>query len=97
MFMLFSVGGALLLLALAIAGGNALARLLRPITVIGSDALMAFIFHITVIFVLFRDVLGYLHTISYSYALSLTLLLIAATALWIWGWQRLRGALRRAR
>lgn len=97
MFMLFSVGGALLLLALSIAGGQGLARLLRPLTIIGTNALMAFIFHITVIFVLFRDALGYLDTVSYQYALMLTLLLIAATALWIWLWERLWVALRRKR
>ncbi|MFC4726991.1 heparan-alpha-glucosaminide N-acetyltransferase domain-containing protein [Coralloluteibacterium thermophilus] len=83
-FMLFSVGGALVLLGLAIAGGELLARALRPVTLIGSDALQAFIFHILVIFVLFRDQLGYMHTVSYEYALGLTLGLIAATAAWIW-------------
>ncbi len=94
MFMLFSVGGALLLLAVAIAGRDWLARALRPIAIIGSDALMAFIFHITVIFVLYRDVLGYYRSISYPHALSLTIVLIAATALWIWAWQCARTAVR---
>lgn len=84
LFMLYSVGGALALLGLAIAGGEALARWLRPITVIGSDALMAFVFHIVVIFVLFRDVLGYHQDVSYGHALLLALLLIPATALFVW-------------
>ncbi|SOD51507.1 Protein of unknown function [Pseudoxanthomonas wuyuanensis] len=97
MFMLFSMGGALLLLALSLAGGQALARLLRPLTIIGTNALMAFIFHITVIFVLFRDALGYLHAVSYPYALALTLLLIAATSLWIWLWERMWAMWRRKR
>ncbi|WP_149194639.1 acyltransferase family protein [Luteimonas suaedae] len=90
MFMLFSLGGALGLLSLAIAGGELLARALRPVTIIGSDALMAFIFHLTVIFVLFREVLGYLHSVSYAFALALSLGLIAATAAWIWLLQRIQ-------
>ncbi|WP_431472823.1 hypothetical protein ACOPJQ_03535 [Luteimonas dalianensis] len=84
LFMLYSVGGALALLGLAIAGGELLARWLRPLTLIGSDALMAFAFHIVVIFVLLRDVLGYYQTVSYEYALLLALLLIPATAVFIW-------------
>ncbi|NZA25636.1 DUF1624 domain-containing protein [Luteimonas sp. SJ-92] len=96
MFMLFSVGGALGLLALAVAGGEPLARALRPVTIIGSDALMAFVFHIAVIFILFRDVLGYLHTVDYEYALVLSLGLILATAAWIWLLQRLQGIQRRS-
>ncbi len=90
LFMLYSVGGALALLGLAIAGGEMLARWLRPVTVIGSDALMAFAFHIVVIFVLFRDVLGYYQNVSYEYALLLTLLLIPATALFIWLLQKVQ-------
>ena len=84
LFMLYSVGGALALLGLAIAGGGVLARWLRPVTVIGSDALMAFVFHIGVIFILLRDALGYYQNVSYEHALSLALLLIPATAAFIW-------------
>ena len=84
LFMLYSVGGALALLGLAIAGGGLLARCLQPITVIGSDALMAFVFHIAVIFILLRDALGYYQNVSYEHALSLALLLIPATAGFIW-------------
>ena len=90
LFMLYSVGGALALLGLAIAGGEMLARWLRPVTVIGSDALMAFAFHIVVIFVLFRDALGYYQNVSYEYALLLTLLLIPATALFTWLLQKVQ-------
>ena len=93
MFMLFSTGGALALLALAVAGGEWLARALRPIAVIGSDALMAFIVHISVIFVLFRETLGYYQAVSYERALVLTVLLIAATATWIWLWQAMKRAM----
>ncbi|AKC86532.1 acyltransferase family protein [Pseudoxanthomonas suwonensis] len=97
MFSLFSVGGALVLLAACVAGGPLLARLLRPVAVVGSDALMAFIVHLSVIFLLFRNVLGYYQSVSYEYALALSGLLILATALWIWLWQRTGDALRRAR
>ena len=83
MFMLFSMGGALALLALAVAGGERLAHALKPVTVIGSDALMAFVFHIVVIFVLLRDVLGYYRSVPYEFALGLTCALILATALFI--------------
>lgn len=95
LFTLFSVGGALLLLGLCVAGGNLLAAALRPLTVIGTDALMAFIVHITVIFVVLRDWLDMRDNVSYEEALGITLPLIAFTALWIWGWQRVSRALRR--
>lgn len=97
MFSLFSVGGALLLLGACIAGGQLMARLLRPVTVVGSDALMAFIVHLSVIFLLLRNVLGYYQSVSYEHALALSGLLVLATALWIWLWQRAGDAWRRAR
>lgn len=90
MFMLFSVGGAFALLALAVAGGELLAKGLRPIAIIGSDALMAFIVHIGVIFLLFREAMGLYQTVSYERALVLTALLLAATATWIWLWQTVK-------
>ena len=89
LFSLFSVGGALILLALCIAGGNLLARVLRPVTVVGTDALMAFIVHISVIFLLWRNTLEWYQSVSYTHALQMSLLLAAATALWIWLWNRL--------
>ncbi|MFO7995152.1 MAG: heparan-alpha-glucosaminide N-acetyltransferase domain-containing protein [Marinobacter sp.] len=82
-FMVFSMAGALAILGVALVGGNSLARVLKPITIIGSDAKAAFIFHISVIFVVFRYLLGYWHSISYDYALTLTFGLIIGTALWI--------------
>jgi hypothetical protein len=82
-FMLFSMGGALVLLGLALAGGERLAAWLRPVTVVGSDALKAFIFHIAVIFVVFRYLLGWFHTVDYGFALAWALALIPATAAWI--------------
>ena len=95
-FMSFSLGGALLLLGLALVGGNALARLLRPVTLIGTNALQAFVFHIIVIFVLYRGALEWLHAVSYSHALLATLVLMAATAGWVWLVNRLKGGRRRA-
>jgi hypothetical protein len=82
-FMLFSLGGAFLALALSFAGGSLLAKLLRPITVIGKDALQAFVCHIFVIFVFYRYLLNYWHTVTYGKALWLTAVAIALTALWI--------------
>lgn len=82
-FMLFSVGGALILLGLAVLGGERLARWLRPITVVGSDALKAFVFHIVVIFLVFRHLLGWFHTVNYEFALAWAIGLILATAAWI--------------
>jgi len=96
LFSLFSVGGALVLLALCIAGGNTLARVLRPVTVVGSDALMAFIVHISLIFVLLRNVLALYQAVSYTQALQLSLLLVAMTALWIGLWKRLPRPWRRS-
>lgn len=83
MFMLFSIGGACAMLSAAISGGQTLARWLKPLTIIGRDALGAFIFHIAVIFVGFRYLLGYWHETTYSHALVLTICLIFATALWL--------------
>lgn len=82
-FMLFSMGGSFAILAVVTAGGELLASWMRPFTVIGTDALQAFIFHIAVIFVGFRFLLGYWHNISYNHALVLTLCLIFVTPLWI--------------
>ena len=82
-FTLFSVGGAFLLLSLSFFGGNFLARALRPITIIGQDALQAFVCHIFVIFVFYRYLFDYFHKTTYEHALLLTGLLIGITAVWI--------------
>lgn len=82
-FMLFSMGGAFLILGLSIGGGKLLSKVLLPFTIIGSNALQAFIFHIVVIFVGFRYLLGYWQDVEYEFALMLTLGLIVATAIWI--------------
>lgn len=95
LFMSFSVGGALVLLGLALLGGESAARALRPVTLIGSDALQAFIFHIAVLFLVFRSLLGLFHEVSYGVALGLAVGLIFATAGWIHFYQGVRAAGRR--
>ncbi|XUO86547.1 heparan-alpha-glucosaminide N-acetyltransferase domain-containing protein [Halomonas sp. KM072] len=82
-FMLFSVGGALVLLGLALAGGAMAAKVLLPLTVVGSDALKAFIFHIVMIFLVLRFLLGAENVLSYPQVLGVGGLLILGAALWI--------------
>jgi hypothetical protein len=82
-FMLFSLGGAFLALSVAFAGGRFLAHALKPITLIGQDALQSFICHIFVIFVIYRYLLNYWHQVTYEQALGLTAAAMAVTALWI--------------
>ncbi len=82
-FMLFSLGGALLLLGLSVAGGTPAARRLGPVTAIGKSSLQAFVFHIVVIFVFYRFLFDYFHKVEYGFALSLALLTIAMTSVWL--------------
>ncbi len=82
-FMLFSSAGALLLMSLSLLGGETLARWLKPITIIGQDALHAFVFHIFVIFIIYRHLLGLWQKIPYEKALQLALLLLILTPIWI--------------
>lgn len=82
-FMLFSTGGALVILALCLLGGRQAATWLKPFTVIGSDALRAFIFHIVVIFLILRLLLGAWQVYSYPQVLGIGLVLIPLTAGWI--------------
>ncbi|WP_447957127.1 acyltransferase family protein [Vreelandella sp. EE7] len=83
-FMLFSVGGALVVLGLALAGGAAAAKALLPLTIVGSDALKAFIFHIVLIFLVLRFLLELNGIYTYPQALGVGGLLILGAALWIW-------------
>ena len=82
-FMLFSLGGALVLLALALAGGAKTAKVLMPLTIVGSNALMAFIFHIVVIFLVLRLLLQGEGMYTYPQALGIGGLLILGAAGWI--------------
>lgn len=82
-FMLFSLGGALVILALCLQGGTAAARWLRPLTLIGGDALKAFVFHIVVIFGVFRYLLEAWQVYPYPQVLGIGVALVLATAGWI--------------
>ncbi|SDO35843.1 heparan-alpha-glucosaminide N-acetyltransferase domain-containing protein [Vreelandella arcis] len=84
-FMLFSLGGALVLFALALAGGTKAAKALMPLTIVGSDALKAFIFHIVMIFLVLRFLWQGEGMYTYPQALGVGGLLILGAALWIWG------------
>ena len=63
---------------------------LRPLTLIGGDALKAFIFHIVVIFGVFRYLLEAWQVYSYPQVLGIGVALVLATAGWIalTGWLR---------
>ena len=83
-FMLFSLGGALLILGLCLRGSKKGAWWLRPITLIGSEPLGAFIFHIVVIFLGFRFLLEEsLASFTYPQVLLIGIALVPATAAWI--------------
>lgn len=82
-FMLFSGGGAFLVMAAALAGGRRLASVLRPISLVGKDALQSFICHIFVLFIFYRYLLDYWQKIDYAMALQLSFLLIGITACWV--------------
>lgn len=83
LFMLFSLGGAFLILGLSLLGGKSLAAVLSFITVIGKNSMRAFVFHIVVIFVFYRFLFDYFHKVEYNFALFLSLLLILMTAGWV--------------
>lgn len=82
-FMLFSMGGAVLILSLSVFGGNLLSKIFFPFTWIGRDSLNSFIFHIFVIFVFYRYLFDYWQKVSYPFALQLTFLLFVLTAVWV--------------
>ncbi|WP_111412271.1 heparan-alpha-glucosaminide N-acetyltransferase domain-containing protein [Billgrantia lactosivorans] len=82
-FMLFSVGGALVIMALCLLGGRRAATWLKPITLIGGDALRAFIFHIVAIFLVLRLLFGAWQVYSYPQVLGIGLGLILLTSGWI--------------
>lgn len=82
LFMLFSSGGALVISGLCILGGRILSKILYPITLIGQHSLDVFIFHIIVIFIFYRYLFGYKHTVDYLFALKLSVVLIVLSAMW---------------
>lgn len=81
-FMLFSLGGALMLCGMGLAGGRILSRIFYPITLIGRYSLEVFVFHIMVIFIVYRYLLDYYHNVDYLMALNLTAILILGSAAW---------------
>ncbi|OQW46911.1 MAG: hypothetical protein A4S09_03110 [Proteobacteria bacterium SG_bin7] len=81
-FILFSLGGAFAIAGLGLAGGRALSRVLYPITLIGKYSLEVFVFHIMVIFIIYRYLLDYYHNVDYMMALNLTAVLILGSAVW---------------
>ncbi|MCM2278913.1 MAG: heparan-alpha-glucosaminide N-acetyltransferase domain-containing protein [Oligoflexia bacterium] len=95
-FVLFSVGGALVAFGATLAGGDLRSRVLAPVRLIGSDALQAFVFHISVLFVGYRYLLGFWNQVSYTQALVLTAILFLGTALWIRSLHWFRNASARA-
>lgn len=82
-FILFSLSGALGVIALTLLIGEKGAKWLAPFTLIGKDTLTAFIFHLTVLFVVYRILFDLWLKVTYMEALGLTGLLIGMTALWI--------------
>lgn len=82
-FMLFSLGGALLILGLSILGGKTLSTIFSFICAIGRNSLQAFVFHIVVLFVFYRYLFNYFHNVEYNYALFLACALIFLTFAWV--------------
>lgn len=82
-FILFSLSGALGIIAFTVLIGDTGAKWLAPFTLIGRDTLTAFIFHLTVLFVIYRFLFDLWLKVSYTEALGLTALLILMTAVWI--------------
>ncbi|MFW6369069.1 MAG: heparan-alpha-glucosaminide N-acetyltransferase domain-containing protein [Myxococcota bacterium] len=89
-FMLFSLGGALVILSSCLLAGERLGKLLAPLRTIGSEPLAAFTFHIVVIFFVLRFLMDGLLSFSYPMVLIVGMALIPATAAWIslLGWIR---------
>lgn len=82
-FILFSLSGALAVLAFSFLVGERGAKFLSPVTLIGKDTLAAFIFHLSVLFVVYRYLFDLRQKVTYPQALALTVLLILMTAIWI--------------
>lgn len=81
-FFTYSIGGSLLILAGALALESKVSIAFNPLIWIGQKALQAFIFHIFVIFVVFRYLLNLRREVNYDTALGLTGLLFVLTTIW---------------
>ncbi len=84
-FITFTMGGAFLILAAALALGSKIHVGLYPFIWIGQKSLQAFIFHIFVIFVGYRYLLNLRHEVTYGTAMVLTGLLFILTSIWCYG------------
>lgn len=82
-FILFSLSGALVVIAVTLLIGTKGAKWLAPFTLIGKDTLTAFVFHLTVLFVFYRYLFDLWLKVSYTEALGLAIALIFMTAIWI--------------
>lgn len=83
-FLAFSLGGAYLILAACLTQKK-IPWILKPFTWLGERPLQAFIFHIFLIFVVYRYLLDLRHQTSYEDTLHYTLLLIGLTMSWCLG------------
>ena len=83
---------ACVILALCLLGGERGAVWLRPITVIGSDALMAFSFHIVVIFLILRFLFEAWQVYAYPQVLGIGLALILLLSVNLFASSALRNA-----
>lgn len=82
-FILFSLSGALAIIALTLLMGEKAARCLSPLVLIGKHTLSAFTFHLTVLFIFYRLAFNLWLKVSYLEALGLSILLIIMTAIWL--------------
>ncbi|WP_408097357.1 acyltransferase family protein [Peredibacter sp. HCB2-198] len=85
-FILFSLSGALATISFTTLIGDKGAKWLTPITLIGKETLSAFVFHLTILFLVYRLFLGLWLDVTYPQALALTILLFVLTA----GWAKFR-------
>ncbi len=82
-FILFSLSGALGILAFTFLIGEKGAKWLSPFTLIGKNTLSAFIFHLTVLFIFYRLHFNLWLKVSYLEALGLSVLLLVMTTFWL--------------
>lgn len=96
-FLLYSGGGALVLLGIFLPMRGPLVVLLKPLQIIGRESLFAFNFHIVFVWVIYRYLLDLRHRVTYDQALLLTGLVFSCA---VFGamlnrWRK-RGAMRDA-
>ncbi len=89
-FMLYSIGGSLMLIGLFLRMTRAVRILLSPLVTIGRESLFCFNFHIVVIFIGYRYLLDLRHHVTYPQALLLTgsLLVLSVIGAQLNGWTK---------